>query len=398
MKDSLTRALLSSQFTIGKEKIALNESIKKVETEVLNEAESIDKNVAKEDNAKIEKGINKTKLKETAYEKDLDHNKPIRVEGVYGAKSRPFSKKFKNMSHYEKWADSDQNSGNFDAHRVYNEETQLTKFLKLKEEQKIFEEEVLNIVNELVHEGYDFDVALTTILEDEEILSEISAKTLMSYKDKSAHHRAEMEKERSKIRKTKDAISSVKHDAPYLGTHYGKSPDRIIDQEANKKLNDVEDKLNAADKKLNDRLWQRQKGEMYAGLKLSKLLSPNKKNFIKVGASIDKKGDEKPKKPGNWGGDERIREDIINENYENLQHVIHGAMSANSGGQLKHAKEFLQEPQHKDAFNKAENYLKTLKLSKEKLHQMGQEIDDGGDKFEGKKIHSHVLNAVGKMY
>lgn len=44
----------------------------------------------------------------TSYEKDLDPNKKIVIKGVKGMKSKPFTKKFKNMDAYEKWMDSDE--------------------------------------------------------------------------------------------------------------------------------------------------------------------------------------------------------------------------------------------------------------------------------------------------
>lgn len=55
----------------------------------------------------------------TAYEKDLDENKPVIVHGVRGAKSKPFKKKFKSMAHFEKWHDT--NGGDHEVHRVQNE-------------------------------------------------------------------------------------------------------------------------------------------------------------------------------------------------------------------------------------------------------------------------------------
>lgn len=72
--------------------------------------------IAKEKAKKAAKQVN-----ETAYEKDMDDKKPVVAHGVKGMKSTPFSKKFKSMAHYEKWADSE-DAGNHEVHRVVQEE------------------------------------------------------------------------------------------------------------------------------------------------------------------------------------------------------------------------------------------------------------------------------------
>lgn len=60
-------------------------------------------------------------LNESAsYEKDMDENKPVVIKGVKGMKSTPFTKKFKNMAAYEKWADSEA-AENFEVYEVMNE-------------------------------------------------------------------------------------------------------------------------------------------------------------------------------------------------------------------------------------------------------------------------------------
>lgn len=58
----------------------------------------------------------------TAYDANLGKDKkaPVYAEGVKGAKSTPFKKKFKSQEHYAKWTDSDE-FGNHEVHRVYNE-------------------------------------------------------------------------------------------------------------------------------------------------------------------------------------------------------------------------------------------------------------------------------------
>lgn len=62
----------------------------------------------------------KTRKESTSYEKDIDDNKPIIVKGVKGMKSTPFTKKFKNMAAYDKWADSD-DFGNYEIYEIRNE-------------------------------------------------------------------------------------------------------------------------------------------------------------------------------------------------------------------------------------------------------------------------------------
>ena len=57
-----------------------------------------------------------------AYQKDMDEKKPVYAQGVKGMKSKPFTKKFKSMDHYNKWADSE-HSSDHEVHRVYQEST-----------------------------------------------------------------------------------------------------------------------------------------------------------------------------------------------------------------------------------------------------------------------------------
>ena len=59
-----------------------------------------------------------------AHQKDMDNKKPVYAQGVKGMKSTPFTKKFKTMDHYNKWADSE-HAGNHEVHRVYQEEVEL---------------------------------------------------------------------------------------------------------------------------------------------------------------------------------------------------------------------------------------------------------------------------------
>ena len=74
-----------------------------------------------------------------AYQKDMDEKKPVYAQGVKGMKSKPFTKKFKTMDHYNKWADSEK-SGDHEVHRVYQEEIEQilasAEFAALDEESK----------------------------------------------------------------------------------------------------------------------------------------------------------------------------------------------------------------------------------------------------------------------
>lgn len=60
-------------------------------------------------------------LNESSYEKDLDPKKKIVVKGVKGMKSKPFTKKFKNMGAFDKWMDTDE-AGDYEVHQVMNED------------------------------------------------------------------------------------------------------------------------------------------------------------------------------------------------------------------------------------------------------------------------------------
>lgn len=64
----------------------------------------------------------KKSVAETAYAKDLDEKKPVKVSGVKGMKSTPFTKKFRNLEAYRNWSESDE-AGNYEVHQVTNEGT-----------------------------------------------------------------------------------------------------------------------------------------------------------------------------------------------------------------------------------------------------------------------------------
>jgi hypothetical protein len=64
----------------------------------------------------------KKSVAETSYAKDLDEKKPVKVSGVKGMKSTPFTKKFRNLEAYRNWSESDE-SGNYEVHQVTNEGT-----------------------------------------------------------------------------------------------------------------------------------------------------------------------------------------------------------------------------------------------------------------------------------
>lgn len=68
----------------------------------------------------IESKFKTEEVSESSYEKDLDPNKKIVVKGVKGMKSTPFTKKFKNMAAFEKWADSEEAS-DYEVSQVMNE-------------------------------------------------------------------------------------------------------------------------------------------------------------------------------------------------------------------------------------------------------------------------------------
>ena len=59
----------------------------------------------------------KKRVNESKIEKDLEDHEPRIVSGVKGMKSRPFSKKFRNQTHMEKWIDSD-DYGNHEIHTI----------------------------------------------------------------------------------------------------------------------------------------------------------------------------------------------------------------------------------------------------------------------------------------
>lgn len=59
-------------------------------------------------------------LREAAQQKDIDKKGPILVDALYGMKSAPKTKKFKDMAAYEKWADSE-DAENYTVQRVYSE-------------------------------------------------------------------------------------------------------------------------------------------------------------------------------------------------------------------------------------------------------------------------------------
>lgn len=70
----------------------------------------------------------------TAVEKGLEDHEPRIVSGVKGAKSKSFSKKFRNQAHMEKWMDSD-DYGNHEVHHIskVNEETDALDFEQIDE-------------------------------------------------------------------------------------------------------------------------------------------------------------------------------------------------------------------------------------------------------------------------
>ena len=61
----------------------------------------------------------KKTMKESAWEKDLDEKAPVKVTGVRGVKSVPFTRKFPNLKAAQKWMDKEEE--NITIHRVMNE-------------------------------------------------------------------------------------------------------------------------------------------------------------------------------------------------------------------------------------------------------------------------------------
>lgn len=55
---------------------------------------------------------------ESAYEKDLQDHEPRTVQGVYGVKSKPFTKKFKNQAHQDRFFDHPDREGNYEIQYV----------------------------------------------------------------------------------------------------------------------------------------------------------------------------------------------------------------------------------------------------------------------------------------
>lgn len=55
----------------------------------------------------------------TSYDTDLldDPSKSVRVQGVKGVKSTPFTKTFKNWAAYERWTERE-DAGNFEVYSV----------------------------------------------------------------------------------------------------------------------------------------------------------------------------------------------------------------------------------------------------------------------------------------
>jgi len=58
------------------------------------------------------------KVYESSVEKDLQDHEPRKVQGVYGAKSKRFEKKFKNQAHQDRFFDHPDREGNYEVHYV----------------------------------------------------------------------------------------------------------------------------------------------------------------------------------------------------------------------------------------------------------------------------------------
>ena len=94
-------------------------------------------------------------LDEASQEKDLDPKKKIVVKGVKGMKSKPFTKKFKNMDAYDKWSDSDE-FGDYEVHQIMNEEFDDSELDEINEA-----EDVHNFVSDMI---MDFEKKLGSVI------------------------------------------------------------------------------------------------------------------------------------------------------------------------------------------------------------------------------------------
>lgn len=72
-----------------------------------------------DDDDVIETSPKRKKMAEASYDRDLDEKKPVVAKGVKGMSSKSFTKKFRNLSAYEKWADSDA-ADDFEIRQVMN--------------------------------------------------------------------------------------------------------------------------------------------------------------------------------------------------------------------------------------------------------------------------------------
>jgi hypothetical protein len=97
--------------------------------------------------------------------------------------------------------------------------------------------------------------------------------------------------------------------------------------------------------------------------------------------------------------DRLTKEEVITEAAEKFPHltsVLHGAFSANSGGQRHDAADFLHKnTKHHALYHKAEKELVKSHSGKHaELHKMGQEADEGGPV----KGHPHTTKALDTAY
>lgn len=151
---------------------------------------------------KLNPSKNESELDEVAYDSKAldDKKKPVIARGVKGMKSTPFEKKFKSMSHYEKWADSEA-SGNHEVHdvRLHESDEDESSMDSSIDEEFDLSEYTLEEIQEFMES------------EDFASLDELSKKTLASYiKKSSLGNLAQKDKEQAH---TKDMLAHMSNGA-----------------------------------------------------------------------------------------------------------------------------------------------------------------------------------------
>lgn len=150
---------------------------------------------------KLNPSKNESELDEVAYDSKAldDKKKPVIARGVKGMKSTPFEKKFKSMSHYEKWADSEA-AGNHEVHDVRlheSDEDESSMDSSISEEFDL-SEYTLEEIQEFM-ESEEFDS-----------LDELSQSTLANYYQKAIGDRHSKDLARDNAKRKGDVKSAEK--------------------------------------------------------------------------------------------------------------------------------------------------------------------------------------------